>query len=457
MRLAAVACALDVARRLAERLLRRRCCAAPTVPRRGTASCVHAAAAGRAGGDRARDEHVPRLQLVGRRQHVRVGRRTGAGAAGRRTSADRVVATRLSARTAVHRRPHAAARRRRIASSRAARRGFREPPVAGEVLRRGDGRRAKAGTARPASSTSGSTRSSPGPRRRATRSTISPTPTSRSSTEALAGYRLVVVVGHSEYWSLAPARRVERFVDARRRPRDLLRQHLLLAVPLGGRRTHVRRLQEPRRGRGSVARRSRAPPSHLGPVVEPVGRPAGGGAHRPVVPLRRLSSLRPVRQPRASAATPSGATTTGRSPAPTSTGATSSATTAGWSATRTTAVRFTIGDDGLPRRGAAAGRARPVSRSSPPRRATLAEPESTITRSMVPPEAWDVAGARVCRLRFAREPPSAAARSRRDGDVHARRRRGLQRRHDRMGLRARGAATRFVDRITRNVLDRFSA
>ena len=212
--------------------------------------------------------------------------------------ADCAVATRLSAErpfSAGIMRPRSAAHR--IVAP--ARRGFREPPVMGEVLDEvmagGEGWDCPAGFLDKWEHAFVAWAEEAGyPLDYLTDRDLD------DETEALSGYRCVVVVGHSEYWSWHAARCARTLRRRRRRPRHLLRQHLLLAVPLGGRRPHVRRAT-----RAAPRTRTRAPPipragtSTSGLWSSPWRRAAGSGAHGPVVPLRRLSSLRPVRQPRA--------------------------------------------------------------------------------------------------------------------------------------------------------------
>ena len=83
---------------------------------------------------------------------------------------------------------------------------------------------------------SGSCPSSLGPSARVTRSTTAPTAISRFHPELLKSYKLVLSVGHDEYWSAPMRDNLEAFIGARRQRRLLQWQHLLLASPQRGRR-----------------------------------------------------------------------------------------------------------------------------------------------------------------------------------------------------------------------------
>ena len=78
--------------------------------------------------------------------------------------------------------------------------------------------------------------SSAGPKRTVSLSTTPSIATSSSVPGLLDPYRLVLSVGHDEYWSWGMRDAIDAFVGARRQPRDLLRQHRLLAGALRGRR-----------------------------------------------------------------------------------------------------------------------------------------------------------------------------------------------------------------------------
>ena len=95
--------------------------------------------------------------------------------------------------------------------------------------------------------------------------------------EVLDGQRLMLSVGHDEYWSWK-MRDTRRRVRRRRRVvGDPLGQHLLLAGALRGRRPHDGRLQGPCRSDGSGCRHRRSPPA----------RPRCGRCRRSAGPRRR--------------------------------------------------------------------------------------------------------------------------------------------------------------------------
>jgi hypothetical protein len=111
--------------------------------------------------------------------------------------------------------------------------------------------------------------------------------------ELLKAYRLVLSVGHDEYWS-TPDARSPRSVHRRRRQRRLLQwQHLLLAGPQRRQRPGPRLLETTLGdGPGLPHRRLQAPVDRVGPSSR---QPAREPAHRRRLPLRRLSPQpRPV-------------------------------------------------------------------------------------------------------------------------------------------------------------------
>jgi hypothetical protein len=89
--------------------------------------------------------------------------------------------------------------------------------------------------------------------------------------EALAPYRTVLLVGHSEYWSGPERDQIEDFVDG--------------GGKLGKRGAHPRLSQMEGRGGGGGIGQRRHPP-----LVTPDVRPAGGAGDRPQLCLWRLSS-----------------------------------------------------------------------------------------------------------------------------------------------------------------------
>ncbi len=110
------------------------------------------------------------------------------------------------------------------------------------------------------------------------------------------GYRVVVLVGHSEYWSARSATR-SRFRRSRRQARHLLRQHGLLESPSRERRREIRLPQMA----GFRERSARERPSagrHPSVVAQGV-RTARSGDHRAVLSVRRLSPVGPLRRARA--------------------------------------------------------------------------------------------------------------------------------------------------------------
>ena len=178
---------------------------------------------------------------------------------------------------------------------------------------------------------------------RATRSTSSPTPTSRTtpSCSPTAAGSLFLSVGHDEYWS-GPMRDTVEALHRRRRQRRLpLGQHLVLAgAPRGpdarGPGRDDGRLQGPlQAGPGVRHRPRRRAHQHL---VRPPDRPAREPHDRRELRPRRLPPHRQAGHAAAPAATRSTGPTTGCSRAPASATATCSAPAPPPSATSATAA-----------------------------------------------------------------------------------------------------------------------
>ena len=364
--------------------------------------------------------------------------------------ADCTVATRLSAErpfSAGIMRPRSAAHR--IVAP--ARRGFREPPVMGEVLDEvmagGEGWDCPAGFLDKWEHAFVAWAEEAG-------YPLDYLTDARSGRRDRGPLRLPMCRGRrpQRVLELAPARRARTLRRRGRRPRHLLRQHLLLAVPLGRRRPHVRRVQEPRRDEDPCA----ADPArrHLtsGLWSSPwVGRPEAaltglsflfGGYHRfGLCVSRGLAGYTVWRDDHWALA---GADLH-------------------WGDVFGDDCRlvgyendgcpFTIGDDGLPH---------PVPRLGVPEGleiiatvpAALGEPDVDDYSRMVPPEAWDV----LARAYAGYDAPDVRRRLLRGHAVMATFTRGAGQVFNggttewAYGLAARNP---FVERITRNVLDRF--
>ena len=233
-----------------------------------------------------------------------------------------------------------------------------------------------------ASSASGSCRSSPGPSATATRSTTARTATSSFTRSCSSRYKLVLSVGHDEYWSAPMRDHLEAFIAQGRQRRLLQRQYLLLAGAQRGRRPRADLLEagvQP--GSGLPDRR----PSHAHHALEPSpGQAARESAHR-----RRLSLGRLSPQPRPVHGRQGGvhrriAPTTGSSRERPEARRSSSAARTRSSATSATAASSDWRTD-CPSRRIATARRRTSSSSPPARRAGIPTTPSGTTVSRDPP------------------------------------------------------------------------